>query len=162
MEVLGLISDTDAKKRHVPGMERTISKAKGSEFGSLLHQLGADFFTSPWGSKVRTILVEIEPAAKDRLPKRSVKAEGPPPPAPTAAVKRTGPPPAPPSQPPALAPETAAEPAKKKKGTRAAEPEPATDAPAARAERKPAKEAAPDPPLERRSPTKQLTRKKPR
>jgi hypothetical protein len=162
LEVLGLISDTDAKKRHVPGLERTISKAKGVEFGSLLHQLGADFFASPWGSKVRAILVEIEPAAKDRLPKRSLKAEASPSPTPTPAVKRTGPPPTPPGQPPAIAPETATESAKKKKGTRAAEPESATDATAARAERKAAKEAAQDAPPEKRSPTKQLTRKKPR
>ncbi len=43
------------------------------EFGSLLHQLGAEFHASPHSPKVRKIMLDIEPTAKDRLPKRTVK-----------------------------------------------------------------------------------------
>lgn len=69
--VVGAISEAEHEKRVVPGLERAIPKNKGVEFGSLLHQLGADFHASPQSTRVRAILVEIEPEAKDRMPKRS-------------------------------------------------------------------------------------------
>ncbi len=75
--VLGVIDDAEAEKRTVPGMERAIPKNKGIEFGSLLHQLGADFHASPHSPKVRAVLLEIDPEAKDRLPKRGKKADQP-------------------------------------------------------------------------------------
>jgi len=68
--VLGLISETEAKKRRLPGMERAIAKPKGIEFGSLLHQLGTDFDMTPFSSRVRAILLEIAADAKSRFPKR--------------------------------------------------------------------------------------------
>ncbi len=68
--VLGLISETEAKKRRLPGMERAIAKPKGIEFGSLLHQLGTDFDMTPFSSRVRAILLEITADAKSRFPKR--------------------------------------------------------------------------------------------
>lgn len=73
LEVLRLtdcISDAEAAARAVPGLERAISKAKGIEFGSLLHQLGADFTANPFSPVVREILLEVNPDAKQRLPKR--------------------------------------------------------------------------------------------
>jgi len=74
--VLGIAKPSEAAKSHVPGLERTISKAKGVEFFSLLHQLGADYYASPFSPRVRSILTEIAPDAKDRFPKRaSRKAE---------------------------------------------------------------------------------------
>lgn len=73
LEVVGVISAAEAKKRRVPGLERAIPKTSGVEFASLLHQLGADFFASPFGAKIRSILVEISPDAKSRLPKRATK-----------------------------------------------------------------------------------------
>lgn len=73
--VLGAISEADAKQQRVPGLERAIPKSKGVEFGSLLHQLGADYFASPFSTRVRSLLTEIEPSAKQRLPKRRVKGE---------------------------------------------------------------------------------------
>lgn len=158
LEVLGLISDADAKKNHVPGLERTIPKAKGCEFASLLHQLGADFFASPWGHKLRSILTEIEPGAKDRLPKRTQKAAAAPadPPAkPAAPPRSTNSSPA--SKEQARAAEPAAPPAPRKKRTDRETESPANAA-ASGAEGKEAREATGD----RRSPTKQLTRKKPR
>lgn len=73
MEVVGVISAAEAKKHRVPGLERAIPKANGVEFASLIHQLGADFFAAPFGSRIRSILVEISPDAKARLPKRTTK-----------------------------------------------------------------------------------------
>lgn len=71
--ILGAVTEQEAKKNTAPGLERAIAKSKGVEFGSLLHQLGADFFISPHGQKPRKVIVEIDPEAKDRLPKRGVK-----------------------------------------------------------------------------------------
>lgn len=71
--VLGVATESDVEKQRVPGLERTIPKTKGVEFGSLLHQLGVDYAKSPFSPKLRTILLEIAPDAKDRLPKRSTK-----------------------------------------------------------------------------------------
>tara|TARA_B100001123_G_scaffold224952_1_gene253251 strand:- start:3870 stop:4874 length:1005 start_codon:yes stop_codon:yes gene_type:complete len=70
---LGLISEAEAASHRVPGLERTISKKQGPEFGSLLHQLAVDFAASPFSPRVRNILVEIAPEVKERLPKRAVR-----------------------------------------------------------------------------------------
>ena len=71
--VLGVISEAEAAKGQTPGLERAIAKSKGVEFGSLLHQLAVDFRASPFGTGPRKIIVEIEPSAKERLPKRAAK-----------------------------------------------------------------------------------------
>jgi endonuclease-3 len=71
--IVGAITAAEAKQGTSPGLERTISKNKGSEFSSLLHQLGADVFKTPRAPAVRAILLEIDPAAKERLPKRKTK-----------------------------------------------------------------------------------------
>jgi endonuclease-3 len=71
--IVGAITAAEAKQGTSPGLERTISKKKGSEFSSLLHQLGADLFRTPRAPAVRAILLEIDPAAKERLPKRKIK-----------------------------------------------------------------------------------------
>jgi len=73
MHVIGAIDDDELAQRTVPGMERAIPKAKGIEFGSILHQLGAEYLQTPHSPAVRAILVEIDPDAKDRLPKRKSK-----------------------------------------------------------------------------------------
>jgi endonuclease-3 len=72
---VGAISDTEADKGQVPGMERAIPKNKGVEFGSLLQQLGADLYASPGSSKVRSILGEIDADFKDRLAARQARME---------------------------------------------------------------------------------------
>lgn len=77
------VSESDAAKNRVPGLERAIPKNKGAEFASLLHQLAIDFTLSPQGTKVKGIIGEIDPDAKDRLPKKAPT----PPPAP-APIKR--------------------------------------------------------------------------
>ncbi len=70
LQIVDLVSEEDAAAETVPGLERAISKSKGCEFGSLLHQLGADFTANPFSPDVRAILVQINPDAKERLPRR--------------------------------------------------------------------------------------------
>ena len=71
--VLGAITEQEAAKGQTPGLERAIPKSKGVEFGSLLHQLAVEFHASPHGTNPRKIMLEIEPQAKERFPKRTVK-----------------------------------------------------------------------------------------
>jgi endonuclease-3 len=73
LRLLDLVADKDFAKGHVPGLERSVPKNKGAEIGSLLHQLGADFFNAAHTPRVRTILLEINSDAKDRLPRRPGK-----------------------------------------------------------------------------------------
>src|SRR3954464_1278953 len=47
LHAVGIISDGEADKGLVPGLERAIPKNKGVEFGSLLQQLAADLVASP-------------------------------------------------------------------------------------------------------------------
>jgi endonuclease-3 len=84
LKSVGIAADSDESKGVVPGLERAIPKSKGVEFGSLLHQFGADLFASPYSTNLHKVLLEINPAAKDQLPKRPSKsaAKAPPPPAP--------------------------------------------------------------------------------
>ncbi|MFV1966373.1 MAG: hypothetical protein ACC628_13200 [Pirellulaceae bacterium] len=72
-EVLGVMTHAEAAKKRVPGLERAIPKSKGVEFGSLLHQFGVDFATTPFSPRIRSVVLEIAPDAKDRLPKRGAK-----------------------------------------------------------------------------------------
>jgi endonuclease III len=73
MRVVGVVSDSEAAKGTVPGLERAVPKTKGSEIGGLLHQLGVELYRSPMGPTIRKILLEIDPHCKDRLPKRQTK-----------------------------------------------------------------------------------------
>ena len=73
LELLGIINMAEAHRKQVPGMERAISKSKGIEFASLLQQFAAEFQSGPQSTKLRSIVLEINPAVKDQLPKR--KAE---------------------------------------------------------------------------------------
>jgi endonuclease III len=84
LRLLDLVTDKDAESGVVPGLERAVAKSKGVEFGSLLHQLGADFSANPFSPTVRDILLQINPDIKDRLPKRR-SAQRPAPPAASAA-----------------------------------------------------------------------------
>jgi endonuclease-3 len=83
LTILGVINDKEAATSTVPGMERAIPKSKGQEFGSLLHELGAELVANPFSNHLRDLLLSISPDAKDRLPKRGVKkpVEAPPEPA---------------------------------------------------------------------------------
>jgi endonuclease III len=70
LKLLDLVSEKDAEKGEVPGLERAIPKSKGVEFGSLLHQFAADFTANPYSAAVRSILLEVNPEISGRLPKR--------------------------------------------------------------------------------------------
>ncbi|HOM17578.1 MAG TPA: hypothetical protein PLQ00_09630 [Thermoguttaceae bacterium] len=70
LKILDLATDKEAASWQVSGLERAIPKSKGVEFGSLLHQLGADFTLNPYNPAVHEILTAVYPGAKDRLPKR--------------------------------------------------------------------------------------------
>lgn len=70
LRIVDLVTDEDVEAGVVPGLERAISKAKGVEFGSMLHQFGADFTANPYAPSARKILLEINPDVADRLPKR--------------------------------------------------------------------------------------------
>lgn len=72
---VGVISEQEADKKQVPGLERAIPKNKGVEFGSLLQQIAADFYASPGSSKLRGILAEIDDGYKERLSQRTAKLE---------------------------------------------------------------------------------------
>jgi endonuclease-3 len=72
---VGVITDTEIERGEVPGLERAIPKNKGLEFGSLLQQIGADYYTSPGSSKVKSILAEIDPDYKERLTRRATRLE---------------------------------------------------------------------------------------
>jgi hypothetical protein len=73
LQLIDLVTGADVAASVVPGLERAIPKNAGVEFGSLLHQLGADFTASPYSQALHAILLEIEPASKDRLPSRRAK-----------------------------------------------------------------------------------------
>lgn len=71
--VVGAVTEAEAAKGRVPGLERAIPKSKGIVAGSLLHQWGVDFYAQPHGSAMRSLLLEIAPDCKERLPKRPSK-----------------------------------------------------------------------------------------
>ena len=71
--VLGIITEDEATKGRVPGLERTIAKAKGVEFFVLTHQLAVAFDSVPFSTAVREKILKINPSAKERLPKRGAK-----------------------------------------------------------------------------------------
>lgn len=75
LHAVGAISDNEADKGQVPGLERAIPKNKGGEFASLLQQLAADLVASPGSSKVKSVLGEIDPGFKERLSARQVRLE---------------------------------------------------------------------------------------
>jgi endonuclease-3 len=75
MVVIGAISEEEAGKGRVPGLERAIAKAKGGEFSSLVHQLAVAFHSSPFSTTARNIILKVTPEAKERFPKRGAKSK---------------------------------------------------------------------------------------
>jgi hypothetical protein len=148
LHTIGVISDSEFKEGVVPGLERAIPKSKGAEVASLLHQLGVEVGKNPYGPNAKKLMLEIDPACKDRLPKKPVPKPEPPPA-----------PPAPPKMTAAEAKRSAAE--AKKKEAAAAKKAPLKVDP------KKAKESAKKPPAKKASiakkpagkPTKHVTKK---
>ena len=178
--VLGIISEAEAQKGRVPGLERTISKAKGPEFFVLVHQLAVEFANTPFSSKVREKLLQINPDAKERFPKRASKKK----PEKKSAAKKAEPKVAKATK--KAAKKATTKPAKKapakkvakkttaKKATKKATKKKATAKPAKKAAKKVAKKAtkkkatakpakkAAKKATKKKSPTKKLSKKKPR
>ena len=73
LRVVELVTDGDVAAGVVPGLERAIPKQIGIEFGSLLHQLGADFVAIPYAPSLHGLLQAIEPSAAGRLPSRRAR-----------------------------------------------------------------------------------------
>jgi hypothetical protein len=85
----GLITQQEYDSGKVAGLERIIPKKAGGEFTTLLHQFGLDVLTNLHGNTVRKITQAVNPAAKDRFPKRGEQVPAPVPPVVTdkAAIK---------------------------------------------------------------------------
>lgn len=77
LSVVGLVTEKDLEAGAISGLERAIAKSKGVEFASQLHQLGADFVDDPCAPAVQQILLEINPDARDQLPKQRRKRRSP-------------------------------------------------------------------------------------
>lgn len=72
---IGLINEKELAKGNVPGLERAIPKTKGVDAFSVIHQLAAALFRSPYNNDLRKIVTEIDKSATERLPKRGRKKE---------------------------------------------------------------------------------------
>jgi hypothetical protein len=156
LHTVGVISDDEFAKSSVPGLERTVSKSKGPEVASLLHQLGVEVGRNPYGQTARKLMLEIDPHCKDRLPKRvtqrPVEVAPPAPPSKAdskkaAAASKQKEPAA--KQPPPKVPE-------KKQLKKSAAKRPVPTKKPAKLTKKPTKKVAKKPT------TRRLTRKKPR
>jgi endonuclease-3 len=150
MEVVGVISENEAKTGNIPGLERAIPKNKGAEYGSLLHQLGVEAGRSPYGPITRKLLLEIAPDAKARLPKRQTHV---PPPLPQSAK--------PPVKTKQGKPEVKSEPAQpaKKHGREQAA---AKKKPATKPAKRPTKPGTKTPTSKKKVTSHKLTKRKPR
>ena len=92
--VVGAATERERDKGKVPGLERAVSKKYGIEFGSMLHQIGAEVTASPYSPKTRKSLLDLAPDGKERLPKRPAKPKKEEPPAKPAKKKKDDPKPA--------------------------------------------------------------------
>jgi endonuclease-3 len=75
LELLQLADPEEIKQGVVAGLQRAVPKAKGPEFASLLHQLGAAYKVNPFAPGIRQILLEIDPNCASRLPQRRTFGE---------------------------------------------------------------------------------------
>ena len=124
-----IMSDSEAEKGQIPGLERTVPKTKGAEFASCLHQFGLLVASSPGGKNAKAFLKEAGAPEKKEKPKEVAPVKS----APVAKA-----PPAKPAPPPTKT--TKGEPAKVDSKTEAA-----AKAEAAKKAAAPAKKPAPAP-----------------
>ncbi|HZZ71461.1 MAG TPA: hypothetical protein VFE24_04360 [Pirellulales bacterium] len=75
LRVSGVIDENEAASGKVTGLERTIPKNKGLEFGGLLHQAAAEFYVNAQAPDVKKTLLAVAPSLKDHWPKRSPKKD---------------------------------------------------------------------------------------
>jgi endonuclease-3 len=161
LHTVGVISEDEFGKGLVPGLERAVSKNKGGEIGSLLHQLGVEVGRNPYGPAARKLMLEIDPTCKDRLPKRPTARpeadRAAPPPATSEKAKAPAAPPAAGKQPAAKEPPRKAEEKKAKAKEKAGPPKkPAAAKKAAKQAKNPTKKGTKKPA------TRKLAKRKPR
>ncbi|NBT13376.1 MAG: hypothetical protein EBS56_07325 [Planctomycetia bacterium] len=80
----GIISQEEYDAGKVAGFERFVPKKGSVEFSSLLHQFGVEVLGNLHGATVKKVLQAVNPAAKDRFPKRGEPLPAPNPPPPPA------------------------------------------------------------------------------
>ncbi|MCE9607458.1 MAG: hypothetical protein K8U03_21435 [Planctomycetia bacterium] len=164
LAVFALVGEADKPKAGCAGMERAIPKNKGIEFGSLLHQLSADYNANPYSTNLHKILLEVDPEAKARLPKRPSKNDKKPEPEPTPPPKSAAKPDGKAEAKPAAKPEGKAKGGDGKAKPADAEKKAAPAAPAAKKASAPAapaaKKAAPAP-APAKKPAEKTPEKKP-
>jgi endonuclease III len=161
MHVVGVISDSEFKSGTVPGLERVVSKSKGAEIGSQLHQLGVEIGRNPYGANARKLLLEIDPQCKDRLPKRK-PPEPPAPPAKPAPVAVKGKATVAKSDKKKAGAKAAAAPPTKKEVAPPAKKKPSTKPPTAKPKKRPTKSGSKVPTKKKRPTSTKLTKRKPK
>jgi hypothetical protein len=75
LEAADMITPEEIQSGQINGLERAITKPKGFEFASLLHQLGADFIANPQSPALVQILVDLNPAIAERAARRPKKVD---------------------------------------------------------------------------------------
>lgn len=73
--VLDLVSTKDRSAGVVPGLERAVPKAKGSEFFTTVHPLAVQLLAAPNSTKVWAIVAEVDPDARHRYQQAQKAAE---------------------------------------------------------------------------------------
>jgi endonuclease-3 len=75
LRIVGIATDDEVAAKKVAGLDRSVTKTKGVEFASLLHQLGAELVAGPYSPTLHKVLLEINPQCKERLPKKQARSE---------------------------------------------------------------------------------------
>ena len=70
---LGIISESEATKGKIPGLERTIPKSKGIDFAALVHPFAVEYSSAPFSKAVRDKILKLAPDAAERFLKRASK-----------------------------------------------------------------------------------------
>ncbi|QDV66683.1 hypothetical protein Poly24_03700 [Rosistilla carotiformis] len=73
----GIVNDAERETSKVPGIERAIPKAKGTEFSSLLHQAALDLASNPQDPELHKLILQVNPDAADLLPGKKVAPASP-------------------------------------------------------------------------------------
>ncbi len=83
-----IMSDSEAEKKQIPSLERTVAKSKGAEFASCLHQFGLLVAGAPGGKNTKAILKEAGAPEKKEKPKEEKPKEAPVAKAPAKAAEK--------------------------------------------------------------------------
>lgn len=69
-----MITEAEAEKKSLPGIERAITKTKGSEFASLLHQFAVEFHQNAKSPSALSVFKDlgVTPKAKPKMPEKPV------------------------------------------------------------------------------------------